>query len=187
MEGGDEIRELLREIRDAQREHLAEYRRVAERSLELQQRAVARQEQMARVYRGLVLVGGILVAALLALLESGMFEALPGLRVVVTSLALGGALLAGGIGDGARLRQDTPAALRRHVYIDTTGMHPVTVRSTLDLVGADHVLLGTDWPVVIETAEKMQAVLAACGLDPAEQQMVASGNTLRLLGPAVLQ
>lgn len=68
MEGGDEIRQLLRDIRDAQREHLAEYRRVAEQSLELQQRAVARQEQIGRIYRRLVLVGGILVAALLTLL-----------------------------------------------------------------------------------------------------------------------
>lgn len=68
MEGGDEIRQLLRDIRDAQREHLAEYRRVAERSLELQQRAVARQEQISRVSRRVLLVGGILVAALLALL-----------------------------------------------------------------------------------------------------------------------
>jgi ferric-dicitrate binding protein FerR (iron transport regulator) len=68
MDDGDEIRQLLREIRDAQREHLAEYRRVAERSLELQQRAVARQEQISRFSRRLAAVGGILVVALLALL-----------------------------------------------------------------------------------------------------------------------
>ena len=68
MEGEDEIRQLLRDIRDAQREQLAEYRRVAERSLELQQRAVARQEQISHLSRRLVLIGGILVAALLALL-----------------------------------------------------------------------------------------------------------------------
>lgn len=68
MEDGDDIRQLLREIRDAQREQLAEYRKVTERSLELQQRAVARQEQMGLLYRRMVLVGGILVAALLTLL-----------------------------------------------------------------------------------------------------------------------
>jgi len=68
MDSEEEIRQLLRDIRDAQREHLAEYRRVAERSLELQQRAVARQEQMGHLYRRLVLVGGGLVAVLLALL-----------------------------------------------------------------------------------------------------------------------
>ena len=68
MESGDEIRQLLREIRDAQREHLAEYRRVAERSLDLQQRAVARQEQFGRFSRRLIGVGGILVVALFTLL-----------------------------------------------------------------------------------------------------------------------
>jgi len=68
MGSEEEIRQLLQDIRDAQREHLAEYRRVAERSLELQQRAVARQEQIGRLSRRLVLVGGILVAALLTLL-----------------------------------------------------------------------------------------------------------------------
>jgi CHASE3 domain sensor protein len=75
----DEIRQLLKEIRDTQREHLAEYRRVTERSLELQRRAVARQEQMANVYRRLLIVGGGLVAALLALLvlSAGPVVAVP--------------------------------------------------------------------------------------------------------------
>ena len=68
MESDDETRRLLREIRDAQREQLAEYRRVTERSLELQQRAVTRQEQIGQLYRRLMLVGGVLVAALLMLL-----------------------------------------------------------------------------------------------------------------------
>jgi aminocarboxymuconate-semialdehyde decarboxylase len=126
--------------------------------------------------------GTINSAALVAMLENGMFEELRSLRVVVTALALGGLLLAGCVGDGARLRKDTPAALRRHIYVDTTGLHPVTVRTAVDLVGADHVLMGTDWPVVVETATRMQAVLAAAGLDAAEQKMVAGDNTLRLLG-----
>ena len=68
MEGGDEVRQLLRDIRDAQREQLAEYRQVAQRSLELQQRAVTRQEQLSRLSRRILLVGGLLVTALLALL-----------------------------------------------------------------------------------------------------------------------
>jgi CHASE3 domain sensor protein len=68
MDGGDEIRQLLREIRDAQREQLAEYRRVTEHSLQLQQRAVAREEQFGHLYRRMILVGGVLVAGLLFLL-----------------------------------------------------------------------------------------------------------------------
>jgi hypothetical protein len=59
---------LLEEIRDAQRELLAEYGRVTQQSLELQQRAVARQEQLGGVSKRLALVGAALVTALLCLL-----------------------------------------------------------------------------------------------------------------------
>jgi type VI protein secretion system component VasF len=68
MDGDDRIERLLEEIRDSLREQLAEYRRVAQQSLELQQRAVARQERFGQVYRRLVALGGVLVAVLLALL-----------------------------------------------------------------------------------------------------------------------
>ena len=75
---------------------------------------------------------------------------------------------------------------RRHVYIDTMGLHPVTVRAAVDMLGADHVLMGTDWPIAVETSvpERLQKAFAYCGLNAAEQQMIASGNTLRLLGVA---
>jgi len=68
VENSEEIRKLLQEIRDVEREHLAEYRRVTSLSLELQQRAVARQEQFGRISRMVFLIGGIVAAALLALL-----------------------------------------------------------------------------------------------------------------------
>jgi ferric-dicitrate binding protein FerR (iron transport regulator) len=68
MDADDQTRRLLEEIRDAQREHLAEYRRVTQQSLELQQRAVARQEQIGRLNRRVVAVGGVLVASLLGIL-----------------------------------------------------------------------------------------------------------------------
>ena len=64
----DEIGRLLKAILDTQKDHLAEYRRVTERSLDLQQRAVARQEQMVQVYRKLLIIGGGLVSILLMLL-----------------------------------------------------------------------------------------------------------------------
>ena len=64
----DATRKLLEEIRDGQREQLAEYRRVTQQSLELQQRAVARQEQLGRIYKRVVLLAGVLVAALMSVL-----------------------------------------------------------------------------------------------------------------------
>lgn len=64
----DETRKLLEEIRDIQREHLAEYRRVTQESLELQKSAVQRQAQYGAVYRQVVLVGGLVALVLLVLL-----------------------------------------------------------------------------------------------------------------------
>jgi hypothetical protein len=68
MQDSDEIKKILTEIRDAQLEQLAEYRKVTQRSLELQQRAVNRQEQLGRLYRIVVLVGTLLIVPLIILL-----------------------------------------------------------------------------------------------------------------------
>jgi predicted TIM-barrel fold metal-dependent hydrolase len=123
-------------------------------------------------------------AALIALLEGGTFDELPSLRVVVTTLAIGAVLLAGGLDGDSRLRRDAPELSRRHIYIDTMGLHPVLIRSAIDMLGADHVLAGTDWPIYVEKQipERMQLALTACGLNAADQQLVAGGNTAKLMG-----
>jgi ferric-dicitrate binding protein FerR (iron transport regulator) len=64
----EEIRQLLEEIRDAQREHLAEYRRVTQHSLELQERAVERQEQMGRLYRRAIVASAVVIAGIILLI-----------------------------------------------------------------------------------------------------------------------
>lgn len=128
--------------------------------------------------------GTINAAALIALLESGTFDKLPGLQVVVTTLALGALLLTGAFGDEAQIRRDAPELARRHVYVDTMGLNPLLIRSAVDLLGPDHVLAGTDWPIFSEkaVADRLQRALTACGLDADEQRLVASENALRLLG-----
>jgi aminocarboxymuconate-semialdehyde decarboxylase len=128
--------------------------------------------------------GTVNSAALIEMLEDGTFDELPKLQIVMTTLAMGGVMLAGGFGDGLRIRSDAPALTRRHVYIDTMGIHPAVVRAAVDLLGADHVLMGTDWPIAVEKSvpERLQKAFAHCGLAPAEQQMIAGGNTLKLLG-----
>jgi hypothetical protein len=68
MQPSDDVGQLLREIRDAQRESLAEYRRVTARSLELQEQAVARQERLGRLYQKVLVAGALVVVPLLGLL-----------------------------------------------------------------------------------------------------------------------
>ena len=133
---------------------------------------------------GMILARGTINAAsLFSLLDTGVFDELPKLKVVVTTLAIGGVLMAGGLGDGQRIRSDTPELLRRHIYIDTMGLDPALVGSVVALLGADHVLAGTDWPINVEkdVPARLQKALEKAGLDAEQQQMVASGNTLRLL------
>lgn len=62
------IAQLLFEIREIQREHLEEYRRVTKESLELSRRAVQRQEQYGRLYQRVVAVGAFVLLALVGLL-----------------------------------------------------------------------------------------------------------------------
>lgn len=127
--------------------------------------------------------GTINSAALINMLEGGTFDEVPKLKVVMTTLAFGGVMLAAGFGDGQRIRSDAPALARRHVYIDSMGIHPAVIRAAIDLLGADHVVVGTDWPIAVEAsmAERLQKAFAHAGLSAAEQEMIASGNTMRLL------
>ncbi len=120
-------------------------------------------------------------AALLAMMHSGMFEEMPGLNVVVTAFALGGLLVGECLADGARI--GAGASPRRNVFIDTTGTHPVMLRAAIELVGADHVITGTDWPVVTETdlPARLASLFDQCGLASADRNLIASGNAQRLL------
>jgi hypothetical protein len=68
MERSDEIIEVLREIRDINREHLDDYKAAAERSIELQQRAVRRAESIGKVYRIALIVTAVLIGGVIVLI-----------------------------------------------------------------------------------------------------------------------
>lgn len=128
--------------------------------------------------------GTVNAATLIALLEGGVFDELPKLQVVVTTLAIGGVLLAGGFGSASGVCTDAATLLRRHVFIDTMNFHPVLIRAAVDLLGADHVLAGSDWSIVSEgpIRERAGQAFAAAALTPDEQRLIAGGNARRLLG-----
>lgn len=94
--------------------------------------------------------GTVNAAALIALLEGGVFTELPRLQVVVTALAFGGLALAGGFSHHSRLPDGALETLRRHVSIDTMGFNPALIAASIDLLGASNVIAGSDWPIVNE-------------------------------------
>ena len=68
MTDDERTQRLLEEIRDVQKESLAEYRRVTQQSLDMQRQAMTRQQQIVQLYRRVLLVGVVIVAPLLVLL-----------------------------------------------------------------------------------------------------------------------
>ena len=130
--------------------------------------------------------GTVNSAALIALVEGGVFSELPNLRVVVTAHAIGGLAMAIGLSSMSRNTQGTIDILRRHVFIDTQMIHPALIRASADLLGTDHVLAGSDWPIVDDGPIRapLGAALQQAGFTETEQQAIAGENVLRLLGAA---
>lgn len=143
-------------------------------------------DQMSRYGRLGVLFarGTVNSAALIALLEGGVFTQLPGLKVVVTALAFGGLAMASGFAHHSILSEGTIAALRKHVWIDTMGFDPAQIRASIDILGADRVLAGSDWPIVNEgpIRERLFAALQTAGVAEADGALITGGNALALVG-----
>lgn len=111
-------------------------------------------------------------ASLIALVEGGVFSRLPGLRVVVTSLALGGVAMI-----AALSRQSL-----KQVFMDTNICHPVLMRAAVGLLGAGNVIAGSDWPINDGPIRRLLTdAMRQAGLSDAEQNAIAAGNCRRLL------
>jgi predicted TIM-barrel fold metal-dependent hydrolase len=128
--------------------------------------------------------GTVNSAALIALIECGAFTELPGLRVVVTAHALGGVAIASGLSKQSRSPSGAIDVMRKHVFIDTQLIHPVLIKTSVDLLGADHVMAGSDWPIVDDgpISDALTGAMREAGLSVAQQNAVASNNCARLLG-----
>jgi hypothetical protein len=128
--------------------------------------------------------GTVNSAALIALVEGGVFSQLPGLRVVVTAHAIGGLAMAAGLSGQSRLPAGTIDVMRKHVFIDTTLFHPALIRASIDLLGADNVVAGSDWPIAGDGSVRgiLMGTMEQARLSDREQNAIAAGNCLRLLG-----
>jgi aminocarboxymuconate-semialdehyde decarboxylase len=63
------------------------------------------------------------------------------------------------------------------------GFDPAVVRFAVDVLGPEHVLVGSDWPIVWRDPSRARVVetLAAAGAPRPDRELIASGNARRLL------
>jgi len=122
------------------------------------------------------------------LVMAGVLERFPGLRIV---LAHGGGALASVRGRLRRAHAFQPQARERlqeppdvslqRLYFDTVTHDAELLRSLIDWVGADRVLLGSDRPFDMGTDRPVEEV-RALGLTPEDEAHVLGGNAERLIG-----
>jgi len=127
--------------------------------------------------------------SLLALLRCGIFDTLPELNIVFPMIGAS-ALLFAGVADLEYERDEgwqgtRPGQARKQFFIDTMGFDSAALRFAIDVLGPEHILLGSDWPIMPLTARQhIEATLATLALNEEQRALISGGNTERLFARA---
>ena len=123
------------------------------------------------------------------LIFSGALDELAGLKILA---AHGGGYAPYQIGrleHGQKVRAEpkvktttSPKALLKTLYFDTVLFDAQALRHLIDVVGADHVCLGTDAPFDMGDETPLASLDAVAGLSEAERDRIGAANALTLLG-----
>jgi aminocarboxymuconate-semialdehyde decarboxylase len=122
------------------------------------------------------------------LIFDGVLERHPNLKILAVH---GGGYLAGYSGRidhawGARSDArgnlpKPPTEYLKRVYVDTVVFTPHQLKYLIEVFGADHVLMGTDYPFDMADSDPI-GHLGSAALDASTMAAVAGGNAKRLLG-----
>lgn len=75
-----------------------------------------------------------------------------------------------------------PSSYLRQVYFDTVVFTEHQLRYLTEVYGADHILMGTDYPYDMGEYDPVGHVMSTSGIDPATAEAICGGNAARLLG-----
>ncbi|MBW2030259.1 MAG: amidohydrolase [Deltaproteobacteria bacterium] len=127
---------------------------------------------------------------LTTMLFQGLFERLPGLKVIHSHLGGMAPYMMGRVDTAFKryakeinIKGSRPPSevYKEHVYIDTLSMHVPAIKCAWEYMGVDRLLFGTDYPHRASgTVEGNLAVLDQVGFPKEDKQKVLSGNATRL-------
>jgi aminocarboxymuconate-semialdehyde decarboxylase len=119
---------------------------------------------------------------------AGMFKQLPDIRFLIGHL--GGAIpylmerLDNGWRDFADCRvniDEPPSVYLKRLYYDTVTFSPYTLNMVRDLVGVDHMAMGSDYPHLLGSIERSVSSIQALNIAEHEKQQIFSGTALSIL------
>ena len=123
------------------------------------------------------------------LIFGGVLDRYPGLKICI---AHGGGCLpayAGRMDHGFHARGDcrehiarTPSTYLKQLYFDTMVFETDQLAFLVEKYGADHILLGTDYPFDMGESDPLGLIGRLDELSEADQGAISGGNALRLLG-----
>ena len=128
------------------------------------------------------------------LMLSGAMDDVPDLRIVIPH---GGGYLPYQIGRLECVHRNRPVArtgtatspreLFGRFYFDALTHDPVALRMLIDLVGADHVVIGSDHPFDMGYADPVSELDKVPGLTAHEREMITNGTAMSLMGEAAVR
>lgn len=126
--------------------------------------------------------------AICSMIFGGVFERLPKLRVCFAHGGGSFPATLGRIEHGFEVRPDlcavdnniNPASYLRRFYVDSLVHHPGMLQYMLDLMGAEHIALGSDYPFPLGEAVPGQ-LIESMPLEPGVREQLLSGAALAWL------
>jgi aminocarboxymuconate-semialdehyde decarboxylase len=118
----------------------------------------------------------------------GMFEELPEIRWIIGHL--GGAIpylmerMDNGFRDFADCRvkiDKLPSVYLKRLYYDTVSFSPYTLQMVRDMVGADHMVMGSDYPHLLGSIDRAVTSIEGLPIDREEISQIFSGTALSIL------
>jgi aminocarboxymuconate-semialdehyde decarboxylase len=126
---------------------------------------------------------------------TGGLDRFPTLKLVCAHMGGAISLLPGRLDFGYELRDDPafgpwepdvlrapPSSYISRLFLDTMGFHPPAVLCCVGTVGADHVVMGSDFPPVHVPLKRTVDLVVNLPLSIADREAILGGNAARLLG-----